>query len=130
MQDAEGEVVAVDLTQDDRERMRVFLKVLYPSNPSIIDSWEMNEAVFFIIQDIFQRGIFCSEAIDLVPRPEDLIGVKGIRTAKEVLRSIAVRIAKERARNKLGGETRIKFICQNSLGWAYRRRLDVAGSGL
>ena len=130
MKEKNSEKNSADLTAKDMANMKLLLKALYHNNPSVVDNWEMNEDVFFIIQDILKSGRWCTDTMNIVPHPTDFIGAKGVRKVKEILEEFAKRIAKEKIERKFWDDRQMKFVCENSLGWSYRTRLEQAGSGI
>ena len=118
---------AVDLTDTDKANMRTFLKQIYARNPDVVDRWRMNERVFDIVSDMIVEVVDCSDHMDLVPRPTDLVGARGgIRYVKQVLQRIAKRVQ----RNQMSPDRRMYISCRDFVAANYRSHLELAGAGL
>lgn len=117
----------VKLSDADRAHMRSFLKLIFERNPSMVNRWEMNEAVFDIVAEMVDEVVQCSDTMDLVPRPSDLVIQRG---TKHYVREVLRRIAKRVARNQTAPRRRIYISCRNFLAANYRPALDIAGAGL
>lgn len=119
------------LTDEDKQNMRIFLEKIFDQNPAIVDQWKMNERVFEIIKDIVVEGGACSDHMELVPQPGDLIGGRGgVKYVKKVLQAIAKRVAKDRVKDTVRGEKKIHFTCKRFLARNYATALRMAGMGL
>lgn len=115
------------LTQADKDHMRMFLKQIYARNPSMVDQWQMSDGVFEIVSEMVVEVVDCSDAMDFVPRPRDLIGGRGgARYVKKVLEGIAKRAEKNQMKPNRG----IYISCRNFLAANYISELRMAGGGL
>lgn len=122
-----SEVESIELSTDDKANMRTFLKLVYSRNPRLVDNWSMNEGVFEIVMEMVQEVVSCSNRMDFVPQPGDLLGGRGgVRYTKKVLESIAKRVEE----NQSKPNREIYFSCRDFVAANYRSPLEMAGSGL
>ncbi|MCC5808789.1 MAG: hypothetical protein JJU06_00340 [Ectothiorhodospiraceae bacterium] len=122
-----AEVQGIELSADDKANMRTFLRLVYADNPAVVDRWDMNEAVFEIIMEMIEQVLQCSDRMDYVPQPGDLVGGRGgMRYAKKVLKSIAERVEENQGQPSRG----IYITCRVAVSRNYRTPLELAGTGL
>jgi hypothetical protein len=129
MQESNREnVQPVTLTEEDKKNMRAFLKDLYHQNPSIVDEWDMNPKVFDIVREMIAAGGICSDDMEWVPKVTDVLGAKGIKATKEILRAIAKRASTDRFTDFMTGKKSLDFKCKASISRGYRTALEMAGT--
>lgn len=122
-----GEVDEFVLTAEDKENMRVFLRIVYQENPSVVNNWRMNDRVFEITMDMVEQMTECSNLMDFVPRPTDLAGARGgARYVKAILGSIAKRVVRNQGRL----DREIYISCRYSMARNYRSLLEMAGNDI
>lgn len=122
-----SEVESIELSMNDQNNMRTFLQLVYSRNPSLVNNWPMNESVFVIVMEMVQEVVSCSNRMDFVPQPGDLIGGRGgVHYTKKVLESIAKRVEE----NQRKPNREIYFSCRDFVAANYRTALEMAGSGL